>query len=220
MEVILDRHVPLSIAVTAIRTCWDSHEKGGCYPEPTDNITEADQALMERVINKHKHASTSEHLVYNFRIKDVSRALLQELARHRIASYSVKSTRYTLKELKAEEPFTNFSCIEDGTVEWYTNDAEERAKKYLVFTGDKQVDLASILALENLRILLIAGIGNDKAKYCLPESYKTELTWSINARALKNFIDLRTSSAALWEIQDLANVVLNSLPESHKFLFQ
>jgi len=31
--------------------------------------------------------------------------LLQELARHRIASLSVKSTRYTLKELKDCKPF-------------------------------------------------------------------------------------------------------------------
>jgi len=40
----------------------------------------------------------------------------------------------------------------------------------------------SIRALENLRLVLVQGISNDKAKYCLPESYKTELTWTVNAR--------------------------------------
>jgi len=47
----------------------------------------------------------------------------------------------------------------------------------------------SIKALENLRLILNEGISNDKAKYCLPESYKTELTWTINASRLQNFFN-------------------------------
>ena len=54
-----------------------------------------DRELIDRVGNKHKHSSTLEHLVYTFDIEGVSRALLQELARHRMASLSVKSTRCT-----------------------------------------------------------------------------------------------------------------------------
>jgi thymidylate synthase (FAD) len=70
-------------------------------------IGENDKKLINKVGNKNKHSSTLEHLTYNFHIYDISRALLQELARHRIASLSVKSTRYTLKELKNEEHFMN-----------------------------------------------------------------------------------------------------------------
>ncbi|HEX5670546.1 MAG TPA: FAD-dependent thymidylate synthase, partial [Sulfuricurvum sp.] len=67
---------------------------------------------------------------------------------------------------------------------------------------------------------LVAGISNDRAKYCLPESYKTELTWTINARSLQNFISLRSDKAALWEIRDLANMVYDSLPDDHRYLFE
>ncbi len=199
MKVKLLNYTPLIICATAIRTCWQSFDK-------SDGGGEKDKELIDRVGNKFKHSSTLEHLNYNFYIQGVSRALLQELARHRMASLSVKSTRYTLKELK-NEPVFNPQDI-------------ERAKKYLVFTDVAIVDEMSIMALENLRKVLVEGISNDKAKYCLPESYKTELTWSINARSLQNFIKLRTSKSALWEIRKLAKKVYETLPEDHKYLFQ
>lgn len=53
----------LSTCASAIRQCWQSHDKGGCYPTPTDNIEPSDISLMERIILKHKHGSTAEHLV-------------------------------------------------------------------------------------------------------------------------------------------------------------
>ena len=198
MKITLNHYTPLLICADAIRTCWQSFDK-------SDEGGEKDKELIDRVGNKFKHASTLEHLVYNFYIEGVSRALLQELARHRMASLSVKSTRYTLKELKNEESFT---CKE-----------VERASKYLVLTGVEMVDAMSIKALENLRLVLVEGISNDKAKYCLPESYKTELTWTVNARSLQNFLTLRSDKSALWEIQNLAHALYAALPEEHKYLF-
>lgn len=198
MTITLLQHTSLEVCASAIRTCWQSFDK-------SDGGGEKDKELIDRVGNKFKHASTLEHLVYTFYIKGISRALLQELARHRMASLSVKSTRYTLKELKKEEPF---DCKDI-----------KRANKYLVMTGVELVDEMSIKALENLRIVLAQGVSNDKAKYCLPESYMTELTYTINARSLQNFITLRSDKSALWEIQELAKKLYNELPEDHRYLF-
>ena len=199
MEVKLLNYTPLWICSNAIRTCWQSFDKG-------DNGGEIDLALIDRVGNKLKHASTLEHLFYNFYIKGISRACLQELARHRIASLSVKSTRYTLKELKYESEFK-------------PNDFDN-ASRYIVLTSNEFVDNASINALENLRQILNQNTSLDIAKYCLPESYKTELSWSINARSLQNFLSLRSSKSALWEIRDLANLIYQNLPQEHKFIYQ
>lgn len=199
IKITLLNHTPLWVCSNAIRTCYQSFEKG-------DKGGEKDKELIERVGNKMRHASTLEHLFYNFYIEGISRACLQELARHRIASLSVKSTRYTLKELRDESEFG-------------ANDFK-RAKKYLVFTGDSMVDTFSILALENLRKALAAGIKIDLAKYALPESYKTALSWSINARSLQNFLSLRSSASALWEIRNLANALFDALPGEHKYLFK
>lgn len=199
MNITLMQHSSLEVCAHAIRTCWQSYDK-------SDNGGEKDKELIDRVGNKFKHASTLEHLSYTFFIEGISRAVLQELARHRMSSPSVKSTRYTLKELKEEEAFSSMDTL--------------RASKYLVMTKNKMVDEMSIKALENLRIVLQGNVGNDIAKYCLPESYKTSLTWTINARSLQNFIALRSSKAALWEIRDLANALFKSLPEDHKYLFE
>ena len=199
MKITLLHYTPLDVCAHAIRTCWQSFDK-------SDEGGEKDKALIDRVGNKFKHASTMEHLVYTFYIQGVSRALLQELARHRIASPSVKSTRYTLKELKDAEPFS-----EDDFAD---------AKKFIVLTGNTLVDNASIKALNNLQAVLKSGVSNDKAKYCLPESYKTELTWTINARSLQNFLALRSNKAALWEIRKMAYALYESLPEDHQYLFE
>ncbi len=205
-------NTPIEIADQAIGQCWGK----GCFTG--DKLKER----MDRVANKFKHASTIEHVSYNFHISDVSRALLQELARHRVSSFSVKSTRYTLKELKDEKPLIIYEhgivFKEDELTE--ANYYVTQAKKYLVFTGDEDVDLSSVIALENLRKLLNKNISNDFAKFALPESYKTELVWTINARSLQNFLKLRTDKSALWEIRNLAFEIFEQLPEEHKFLFE
>jgi len=198
MKVTLMHHTPLDVCAHAIRTCWQSFDKG-------DDGGEKDKALIDRVGNKFKHASTLEHLVYTFYICGISRALLQELARHRMASLSVKSTRYTLKELKESVPFDE---------EDYAG-----ASKFIVLTHNELVDRASIKALNNLQEILRSGVSNDLAKFCLPESYKTELTWTINARSLQNFLHLRSNKSALWEIRKLAYTLFDQLPEEHQYLF-
>jgi len=198
MKVSLMHNTPIDVCSHAIRTCWQSFDKsdGG----------EKDKALIDRVANKYKHASTLEHLIYTFYIQGISRALLQELARHRIASLSVKSTRYTLKELKNRVPFDE--------------DNYEEASKFIVLTHNKTVDSASIKALNNLQEILREGVSNDLAKYCLPESYKTELTWTVNARSLQNFLKLRSDKSALWEIRKLAYTLYDQLPKEHQYLFE
>jgi len=199
MKVTLMHFTPLDVCAHAIRTCWQSFDK-------SDGGGEKDKALIDRVGNKYKHASTLEHLVYTFYIQGISRALLQELARHRMASLSVKSTRYTLKELKDTKPFDESDF--------------EGASKFIVLTGNEDVDRASIKALNNLQALLKKGISNDIAKFALVESYKTELTWTINARSLQNFLELRTNKSALWEIRKLAFKIYDALPKEHQYIFK
>lgn len=188
----------LAIADLAIGKCWDKPSVEG-----------VNFARMERVANKNKHASTIEHLVYSFEI-EMSRACLQEFARHRMASLSVKSSRYTLKELKNESE----NVVVKGVIAWDT------VKKYCILTGFMAVDVAIAFALSDLQVMIDEGTSNDIAKYCMPEAYKTSLVWTVNARSLQNFLELRTSKAALWEIREIAYAVYSQIPETHKFLFK
>lgn len=194
MKVEILQATPLNIASKAIRTCYDSHHL---------STKEKDLELIYKVANINKHSSTIEHLVYSFAIEGISRACLQELARHRLASYSVKSSRYTLKELRKEKEIN-----------------EVNASKYIKLTGNLEVDTCSIKALQNLHSLICRGISMDIAKFAMPECYLTSLVWTINARSLQNFLKLRTSKNAMWEIRELAFKIYNAIPNSHKFLFK
>lgn len=196
-QITLLHHTPLEVCSHAIRTCWDSHDK-------SDQGGEKDRELINRVGNIFKHASTLEHLNYTFFIQGISRACLQELARHRMASYSVKSSRYTLAELKRADISTLDS-----------------ASQFIKLTNNDKVNQASLKALQNLQELLLdSSTTNDIAKYAMPECYLTELTWSINARSLQNFLSLRSDKRALWEIQELAHAIYNALPVEHRYLFE
>ena len=200
MKVELLHYTPLEVADVAICKCYGN--------EPHSDLEKV-KARINRVANVSKHASTIEHLYYNFDIDGISRACLQEVARHRVASYTVKSSRYTLQELKGEEPFI-----------WEDENSYKRSKKYLHHTENDWLDCLNIQALENLRELVKDGVPNDIAKYCMPEAYKTSLVMSINARSLQNFLELRTSKHALKEIQNLAMALFVAIPNEHKFLFE
>ena len=214
MKVKLLNYTPLEVADIAICKCYGN--------EPHSD-SEKVKARINRVANVSKHASTIEHLYYNFDIDGISRACLQELARHRVASYTVKSSRYTLQELKKEDVFISIRHdIVPGLmgVNAPTDEQSKRAYKYIVKTENHFVNNSNILALEGLRGCLQHNIPNDIAKYCMPEAYKTSLVMSINARSLQNFLELRTSKHALKEIQELARSIFDVLPEEHKFLFK
>jgi len=224
MIVELLNHTPLWIADKAIGKCWnkptleDNNEvcpSCGCasfefMPQPDDYYL-CNIERIERVALKNKHGSTIEHLNYTYDIDGISRALLQELVRHRHASYSVKSTRYTLKELKDELPYILYKDL---------SRIRNNANKFLVFTNNDEIDYASYGGLVTLQKRLKDSISNDIAKYCLPEAFKTSLVMTINARSLQNLLQLRTHKSALWEFRNLAKKLYEALPEDHKFLFK
>lgn len=205
IKVNLLHHTPLDVCMKAIRTCWDSFDK-------SDNMGEKDLKLIERVGLKNKHESVLEHLVYNFEIKGISRLCLQELARHRIASYSVKSTRYTLKELR------NKCFLYDDEDEY--KKALDKASKYIVLLEKDYLNGENLNSLQDLVSLLQIFKSIDEVKYNLPECYRTDLVWTINARSLRNFLKLRSYKSAHFEIRHLANLVYKAIPNEHKFLFK
>ena len=91
MKVKLLSYTNLSVCDIAISKCYGK--------EPYEEL-EKQQVRINRVANVSKHSSTVEHLCYSFDIDGCSRAVLQEIVRHRVSSYTIKSSRYTLNELK------------------------------------------------------------------------------------------------------------------------
>lgn len=180
--------------------------------EPYDDY-EKQKNRVNRVANISKHSSTIEHLEFSFDIDGISRACLQELARHRLFSFTVKSSRYTLKELKEEKPFKS-------------NEDINRVNKYCYIPNISSIEEDDMIVsegilhgLELLRKTIELGVKNDLSKYVMPEAYRTSLVLTGNARVLQNFFSLRTDKHALEEIQILAKTMYNEIPKELKFLF-
>lgn len=90
--------------------------------------------LLKQLSFVHFHHSVLEHNVVTFFIKGISRGVLQELARHRIASYSVKSTRYTLDDLMYNFIVSYFQIDDAYSKEHFVNNS---LKLDLFVTSDK-----------------------------------------------------------------------------------
>lgn len=182
----------------------------------SDNMGPRDRKLIKKLI-QWGHESVLEHCSYSFKIEDVSRALLQELVRHRIASYTVRSTRYTLNDIMHDRSMEKASTIDEYSdiVEKYcvVPELPEKAlTKYIESTFNSLKAIYALFSEHELK--------NDQVKYLLPESFKTELIMSINVRSFRNFLNLRGSKKALWEIKNLAIMMFEKLPKKHHILYE
>ena len=158
------------------------------------------------------HESVLEHIFLTFEITGITRACLQELARHRLASLTVESTRYTLRK--------SIEKLDTGGLEKYMS-----ADMDMLF-GEYSKD--AIITAVTVKILgLVAGLAdtfpdmpNDILKYFLPEFWLTNLTLSVNIRELRHILDLRTKPAALKEFRVLARKLFEAVPEEFKYLLE
>ena len=64
-----------------------------------DGLTEEKTASFVDMLSEIGHESPIEHANFTFGIEGVSRSLLAQLTRHRIASYSVQSQRYVREKM-------------------------------------------------------------------------------------------------------------------------
>jgi thymidylate synthase (FAD) len=106
-EVFLLRDSGIGVAEIAARTCYDSfgNSENEAIRQATETLdTEAinaidDSELLQSLAWVHHHHSIIEHSTLHYLIRGTSRGVLQEHARHRIQSISVRSTRYTMSSV-------------------------------------------------------------------------------------------------------------------------
>jgi len=158
---------------------------GMCY-----NAQSTERAL-DSAMEGH-HDSVIEHTTFTFVIEDVSRALLAQLTRHRIASFSVQSQRYVrMHDFKFVIPPRIKALGEDAEREYN----EQMHTEYQWYCG----------WIEKLTNAGHKGeSANEDARYVLPNAACTRLMLTMNARELRHFFELRLCSRAQWEIRQLA----------------
>ena len=139
---------------------------------------------------RERHGSPFEHTSFTFFIS-APIFVFREFMRHRIASYNEESGRY--RELKPvfyipskerkliQVGKTGHYTFEDGTSEQYQLMVAEMKKAY-------------IAAYDAYQKMLDAGIAREVARATLPVATYSSMYVTMNARALMNFLSLRTSS--------------------------
>ena len=198
-EVKLLNYTPLNVALLAGLICTDSDNKIDSYVA---------KEFLAKLVDA-GHESVLEHINYSFKIENVSRALLQELARHRHISLSVQSTRWALKKFADKAAHYDVFTVIDSI------DISDERLKCLDKLNTKTNEINDLI---NEAVKL--GIPNDILKYYLSESLTTKLVLTTNARELRLIFSLRTSHRALKEFQNLCYIIYNEIPEEHKFMFK
>ena len=96
MKVNLIRHTlaPEETVALAAKLCYSK----STIEDLNEKISRNDQSSFIEKLMKMGHESVLEHVSFTFGIEGVSRVLLAQLTRHRIASFSVQSQRYVSYE--------------------------------------------------------------------------------------------------------------------------
>ncbi len=201
--------------------------------------------IMELI--RRGHGSPLEHSLYFFEVT-CSRVASHQLVRHRIASYTQLSQRYSDKYLRRlvkkiadmlglsipERPRTRRDyTIYYGVINKYLSSEHEFYEllsivgeafiipPLIVSRNDKGFLKDLIGSVREYYRLLSIGVPYEDARFVLPQSIKTKIVVSMNARELfENFLPLRMCSHAQWEIRYIAWQLWKQLVRIHPSIFK
>lgn len=179
-----------------------------CYSPLTldDIITKAfaedNESYLAKLADAH-HESPLEHASFTFAVEGVSRSLLAQLTRHRIASYSVRSQRY-VSEIgfdyvipPAIAKDAQASYIFDGAMGALDMEYRQLVKR-----------LTEVHAAAGMTLGEAKKKAQEDARFVLPNACCTQLVMTMNARELLHFFGKRCCNRAQWEIRQMANEML------------
>ncbi|MBN2355947.1 FAD-dependent thymidylate synthase [candidate division KSB1 bacterium] len=159
---------------------------------------ERDKKLLQFLLANH-HETPFEHSVFKFHIK-CPIFVARQWFRHRIASYNEISGRYTTMQ----EEFCLPENLRSQKARNYQYDTLPEEKNRQL---KKQISDFYEKAYELYESLLQQGVAREHARIVLPLSLYTQFYWTINARALINFLSLRLDEHAQYEIRMYAEAI-------------
>ncbi len=206
------------LVAAAAKLCYAKSD----IPTLLDNLTPDKVESFLNLLSDLGHSSPIEHASFTFGIEGVSRALLAQITRHRIASFSVQSQRYVDKSSFQYITPPEIEAIPEAREE-YIRAMEEDAAHY--------ESLRSILIKKHTKTFMDEGKtekealklaekkANEDARFVLPNSCDTKIIMTMNVRSLHNFFTLRCCRRAQWEIRELAVEMLKLVREVAPLLF-
>lgn len=173
---------------------------------PFDYSQETQAYLTARI--KDGHESLLEHITLTWECTGASRALLQQLARHRHISLSVQSTRWALKRTLGKKGAEPDWIIPPALDIRNTENAGSTKRE------DAQIIKDWLEVTHNIIQIMTSAYGNDTAKYFIPECAPTHFLVTANLREWRYIIKLRTQPNVLPEFQEFCHRIVDSLEYS------
>ena len=165
-----------------------------------DEVEKA-RASNRNIVFEMGHSSIAEHAVFNLDILNVSRLLVEEIERFRLASYTEKSQRYVLLQNDFVIPAeVRAARLEDAfveTVRLQNTFYHTLYEKLRPWVFDRNPELAADPANRSL----LEGWAKEDARYCLSLAKETQLGMTVNARNIELMIR-RLAACPLMEAQE------------------
>jgi len=220
-NVILIAHTPMPehTIASAAKLCYSSSN----IEQLRDNLTDEKAASFVEMLSEIGHESPIEHASFTFGIEGVSRSLLAQITRHRIASFSVKSQRY-VAEGSFEYVVPPEIAANSEAMALYIEAMEDDQRKYDRLTEIlKKKHKADFIAEgkdEKTADRLAEKKAIEDARFVLPNACETKMVVTMNARSLMNFFRHRCCNRAQWEIREVADKMLALVSEVAPELFK
>jgi len=184
-----------------------------CYASLTTkknkNITKT-RAIFDNIVGilDSGHGSVTEHCSLNFMITNCSRVFTHELVRHRVGSaFSQTSGRY----VRTDE----LNVVIDPILE-PAYDLVEEARLYLEGWYKR---LEQRLKIDEVKDFTTKKKLTSAMRRMLPNGQSNEMGVSLNIRALRHTIEMRTSHHAEWEIREIYNQIYKIVKRKYKAMF-
>lgn len=210
LKVELLRHTlnPEEVVAMGAKLCYSGADIG----ELVQGIESADQSGFIKNIIDIGHLSPIEHASFTFGIEGVSRALLAQITRHRIASFSVKSQRY-VGEASSSKQGRVFDYIIPPRI-------EALGAEYVAQFEQQMTQIQDWYDYWNEQLGNLGEASHEDARFVLPNAAETKMVVTMNARELHHFFELRCCNRAQWEIRALAQEMLRLIKKIAPVLFQ
>ena len=171
-------------------------------------MDESDAGLI-RFLLRERHGTPFEHNSFRFHVR-CPIFVAREWFRHRIGSFNEFSMRYAKATDDFYVPAAEDVRTQVGKPGAYTFETVEPELAESTREAIESVYETAYTAYEQL---VEAGIAREIARCVLPVGAYTEFFWTVNARALMNFVSLRAAEAAQREIRRYAEAVESFLAE-------
>lgn len=172
------------------------------FAKKSTTFSEADAGLI-RFLARERHGTPFEHVVMTFHV-ETPIFVARQWFRHRIGSFNEVSGRYVELEERFYVPRVEDVRRQKGKPGNYTF---EPASLHLSLHTQWEIELAAQQCFDAYHSMLEKGIAKELARVVLPLGTYTQFYWTVNLRALTNFLSLRTGKEALVEIRREAEEV-------------